>query len=88
MSFKAGHVAEWPSRTGFEPLPTLDGVEPETSGPSTTEGSAEDSGFCPSSDRYPILTASIETEPPSTPWTGKLISSLPRHAAITYSRGR
>jgi hypothetical protein len=28
MSFKAGHVADWPSRTGCEPLPTLDGVEP------------------------------------------------------------
>jgi hypothetical protein len=28
MPFKAGHVADWPSRTGCEPLPMLDGVEP------------------------------------------------------------
>jgi hypothetical protein len=29
MPFKAGHVADWPGRTGCEPLPTLDGVEPD-----------------------------------------------------------
>ena len=37
---------------------------------------------------HPILTASIEIDPPSTPSTGKATGSSPRRSASTYSSGR
>ena len=43
--------------------------------------------FC-SRWRYPTCTASIDTEPPSIPSTGKVTISLCRLAPITYSSGR
>lgn len=41
-----------------------------------------------SDEAHPKRTVSIEMEPPSTPSTGKVMSSSLVHPAITYSSGR
>jgi len=37
---------------------------------------------------HPIRNESMDTEPPSTPSTGKETGSPSRRRAVTYSRGR